>query len=80
MVKLVVCQLGRPLDMAASTLRQPVESPDQRHVTGSATVGRGSKTLATVQDARSLVLVDDFAARLPQRVESQGKDLVRILH
>ncbi len=62
-------------DQIVKRPRQPVEFPDHQHVTGSAAVERGIKALATVQEAGSLVLVDDLAPRRPQRVKLEGKVL-----
>jgi hypothetical protein len=47
-----------------------------KHVTGSAALQGFRQSFATVQDARSLVLVDDLAPCPPQRVELQGKVLI----
>jgi hypothetical protein len=63
--------------------RQPVEFPHHQHITGSAALQGLRQPFPPGQDAGgSLVLVDDLAARRPQRVELQGKVLVirRLTH
>src|SRR5438034_780048 len=56
--------------------RQPVEFPHHQHVTGSAALQGLCQSFPPAQNAGRLVLVDNLAARRPQRVELQGKVLI----
>ena len=66
-------QILRDHDEIVKRPRQPVELPDHQNVTGSAALQGFSQPFPFAQDARSVVLVDDLAARRPQRVELQAR-------